>query len=118
MRNPKAQSNSLSQIFLGKEENNLKELNLIEIQKESWEKLLDKEVRDILQEFFPIEDYTGKKFALYFEDLYYDKPRYTIDLCFKKKLTYDFPVYVKVRLVNKKQEQKKGKMYTSLTCQK
>ncbi|MCX6732225.1 MAG: DNA-directed RNA polymerase subunit beta [Candidatus Roizmanbacteria bacterium] len=102
MRNLKAQSNSLSQIFLGKEENNLKELNLIEIQKESWEKLLDKEVRDILQEFFPIEDYTGKKFALYFEDLYYDKPRYTIDLCFKKKLTYDFPVYVKVRLVNKK----------------
>jgi len=102
MRNPKAQSNSLSQIFLGKEENNLKELDLIEIQKESWEKLLDKEVRDILQEFFPIEDYTGKKFALYFEDLYYDKPRYTIDLCFKKKLTYDFPVYVKVRLVNKK----------------
>ncbi len=102
MRNPKAQSNSLSQIFLGKEENNLKELNLIEIQKESWEKLLDKEVREILQEFFPIEDYTGKKFALYFEDLYFDKPRYTIDLCFKKKLTYDFPVYVKVRLVNKK----------------
>ncbi|MFH0773071.1 MAG: DNA-directed RNA polymerase subunit beta [bacterium] len=102
MRNPKAQSNSLSQIFLGKEQNNLKELNLIEIQKESWEKLLDKEIREILQEFFPIEDYTGKKFALYFEDLYFDKPRYTIDLCFKKKLTYDFPVYVKVRLVNKK----------------
>ena len=46
MRNPKAQSNSLSQIFLGKEENNLKELDLIEIQKESWEKLLDKEVLD------------------------------------------------------------------------
>ncbi len=102
MRNIKTHSNSPSQIFLGKEQNKLKEVNLIEIQKESWEKLLTAEVKDILQEFFPIEDYTGKKFALYFEDLYFDKPRYTIDLCFKKKLTYDFPVYVKVRLLNKK----------------
>ncbi len=102
MRNIKTHSNSPSQIFLGKEENKLKEVNLIEIQKESWEKLLTAELKDILQEFFPIEDYTGKKFALYFEDLYFDKPRYTIDLCFKKKLTYDFPVYVKVRLLNKK----------------
>lgn len=102
MRNIKTHSNSPSQIFLGKEENKLKEVNLIEIQKESWEKLLTAELKDILQEFFPIEDYTGKKFSLYFEDLYFDKPRYTIDLCFKKKLTYDFPVYVKVRLLNKK----------------
>lgn len=102
MPNPKAHSNSSSQIFLGKGQETLKELNLIEIQKESWEKMLQKELKDILQEFFPIEDYTGKKFSLYFEDLYFDKPRYTIDLCFKKKLTYDFPVYIKVRLVNKK----------------
>jgi DNA-directed RNA polymerase subunit beta len=102
MRNIKTHSNSPSQIFLGKEQDKLKEINLIEIQKESWEKLLTAELKDILQEFFPIEDYTGKKFALYFEDLYFDKPRYTIDLCFKKKLTYDFPVYVKVRLLNKK----------------
>ena len=52
--------------------NNLKQLDLIEIQKESWEKLLTAELKDILQEFFPIEDYTGKKFALYFEDFYFD----------------------------------------------
>ena len=102
MRNPNAQSNTPSEIFLGKEQNNLKELDLIEIQKDSWNRFLEVEVRDILQEFFPIEDYTGKKFSLYFEDLYFDKPRYTIDLCIKKKLTYDFPVYVKVRLINKK----------------
>jgi len=91
-----------SSIFLGKEEENLNKLDFIEIQRDSWKKFLDVEVRATLEEFFPIEDYTGKKFTLYFEDLYFDKPRYTIDLCFKKKLTYDFPVYVKVRLVNKK----------------
>ncbi len=102
MRNLNAQSNAPSEIFLGKEQNKLKELDLIEIQKNSWNRFLEVEVRDILQEFFPIEDYTGKKFSLHFEDLYFDKPRYSIDLCIKKKLTYDFPVYVKVRLVNKK----------------
>src|SRR3990167_5529893 len=74
-------SNPSSEIFLGKEKEKLKE---------------------IMEEFFPIEDYTGKKFTLYFEDLYFDNPRYPLELCIKKKLTYDFPVYVKVRLVNKK----------------
>jgi len=102
MRNQNAQSNSSSEIFLGKERDSLKELDFIEIQKQSWERFLTVELREILEEFFPINDYTGKKFSLFFEDLYFDKPRYAIELCFKKKLTYDFPVYVKVRLVNKK----------------
>jgi len=97
------QSNpSSSEIFLGKEKEDLKQIDLIEVQKDSWNKFLTKELKSMLEEFFPIEDYTGKKFTLYFEDLYFDEPRYALDLCFKKKLTYDFPVYIKVRLVNKK----------------
>lgn len=100
--NSQKTNHSPSEIFLGKETENLKELDLIEVQKESWNRFLTVELKEILQEFFPIEDYTGKKFVLYFEDLYFDNPRYDIDLCFKKKLTYDFPVYVKVRLINKK----------------
>ncbi len=95
-------SNPSSEIFLGKEKENLKEIDLIAVQKESWNKFLTKELKEIMEEFFPIEDYTGKKFTLYFEDLYFDNPRYPLELCIKKKLTYDFPVYVKVRLVNKK----------------
>ncbi|PIY69180.1 DNA-directed RNA polymerase subunit beta [Candidatus Roizmanbacteria bacterium CG_4_10_14_0_8_um_filter_39_9] len=91
-----------SEIFLGQEKENLNKLDLIEVQKESWNKFLTQELKGILEEFFPIEDYTGKKFTLYFEDFYFDAPRYPVELCFKKKLTYDFPVYVKVRLVNKK----------------
>jgi len=95
--NPKS-----SEVILGKQEQSIKELDLIEIQKQSWQKFLDYELREIIQDFFPIEDYTGKKFTLYFEDIYFDKPRYDLDLCFKKKLTYDCPVYVKVRFTNKK----------------
>ncbi len=97
-----SQTNPPKEIFLGNEEENIKELDLIEVQKESWQKFLDNDLKQIIQEFFPIEDYTGKKFALYFEDLFYGEPRYPIELCLQKKLTYDSPVYARLRLVNKK----------------
>ncbi len=80
----------------------LQDFDLIEVQKTSWNRFLQTDLKQILQEFFPIEDYTGKKFALYFEDLYYGEPRYPLELCIQKKLTYDSPVYLKLKLVNKK----------------
>src|SRR3990167_11250767 len=68
----------------------------------SSKQLTTTDLRNIIKEFFPIEDYTGKKFTIHFEDLFYGESRYPIELCIKKKLTFDSPVYVKLRLVNKK----------------
>lgn len=96
-----------STITLGKHPEDFESINLIQNQINSWKQFLEKELQETIEEFFPIDDYTGKKFSLYFEGLYFDKPQYSLDLCFKKKLTYDFPVYVKVRLVNKKTGQEK-----------
>lgn len=90
------------EIFLGKKEEELEKLDLIEVQKQSWKQFIDKQLREIFEEYFPIDDYTGKKLTLYFEDFYIGEPRYPIDLCFQKKLTYDAPVYLSLRLVNKK----------------
>ncbi len=95
------------QLLLGKSEPELEQLDLIEIQKQSWNQFIDHDLREILEEFFPVNDYTGKKFTLYFEDLYFGDPRYPLELCLQKKLTYDTPVYVKLRLVNKKTGQEK-----------
>jgi len=93
--------NKLSkEILLGTEEKNLKSLDLIEVQKNSWQKFLDHDIKDILQEFFPISDYTGKKFTLHYEDVFFGESRYPLELCVQKKLTYETPIYVKVRLVN------------------
>ncbi len=89
-------------LFLGKEDELLENFNLIEVQKNSWADFTDFKLKEIFNEFFPIDDYTKKKFTIYFEDLYFGEPRYDIDLCYKKKLTYDTPVYLKLRLVNKK----------------
>ncbi|MCL4364329.1 DNA-directed RNA polymerase subunit beta [Patescibacteria group bacterium] len=89
-------------LTLGKEDVKLNEINLIDVQKESWQYFNTVSLKETLEEFFPIDDYTGKKFTLYFEDLFFGEPRYPIELCLKKKLTYDTPVYLKLRLQNKK----------------
>ncbi|MBI1862745.1 DNA-directed RNA polymerase subunit beta, partial [Candidatus Microgenomates bacterium] len=90
------------ELLLGKSEHKLEELDLVEIQKNSWNHFLEVELKEILQEFYPIEDYTGKKFTLFFDDLYFGEPRYPHELCLKKKLTFDTPVYIKLRLLNKR----------------
>ena len=94
-------------LFLGKKDELLEKFNLIEVQKNSWAEFTDVRLKEIFNEFFPIDDYTKKKFTIYFEDLYFGEPRYDIDLCYKKKLTYDAPAYLKLRLVNKKTNSEK-----------
>lgn len=88
-------------IYLGTKDN-LETLDLVEIQKQSWENFLNRGLPDILHEFFPIEDYTKKNFILELESVYFGDPRHSLEDCFKKKLTYQFPVYLKVKLINKK----------------
>ncbi|MBI2051147.1 DNA-directed RNA polymerase subunit beta [Candidatus Roizmanbacteria bacterium] len=92
----------LKELVLGKKDPKIDELNLIEIQKNSWNKFLTRDLREILNDFFPIEDYTGKKYVLFFEDIFFGDPRYPLELCLEKKLTFDTPVYLKLRLLNKK----------------
>jgi DNA-directed RNA polymerase subunit beta len=104
MNNPSdtTTNKNIKELTLGRPEHALEQLDLIEIQRNSWDNFLTKDLRNILQEFFPIDDYTGKKFTLFFDDIYYAQPRYPLELCIKKKLTYDVPVYLKLRLLNKR----------------
>lgn len=95
-------------ILLGTEETFVKNFDLIAVQKESWENFTQREMKEIIQEFFPIEDYTGKKLTLHFEDLVYGEPRYDLETCIKKKLTYDQPVYLRLAIENKKTGQTKS----------
>ncbi|GIW62312.1 MAG: DNA-directed RNA polymerase subunit beta [Patescibacteria group bacterium] len=88
-------------IFLGKKTDRLDELDLISVQKDSWKKFLEEELFEILKEFFPIEDYTGKRFVLNLESIRFGEVRYPLNLCIRKKLTYDFPVYGTFTLLNK-----------------
>src|SRR3990167_677979 len=92
----------LREVALGKTEKELKNFDLIEVQKTSWKRLLDNNLKRLLEEYFPIDDYTGKKFTLVFEGIFFGQERYPLKLCLQKKLTFDQPVYLKLRLLNKK----------------
>lgn len=93
-------------IFLGNRDD-LETLDLIEIQKNSWNKFLTSGLSSILHEFFPIEDYTKKNFTLALLGVWYGDPKYSLQESLEKKLTYQIPVYLKVELINKKRNTKK-----------
>ncbi len=100
---PRADQNRpQKELLLGKKESKLEELDLIEVQKNSWEKFLTRSLKEILEEFFPVNDYTGKKFTLFLDGIFFGDTRYELDLCLQKKLTYDVPVYLRLRLLNKR----------------
>jgi len=107
MNNIKPKIKPQEETFLGKKDLNLEKLDLIEIQKKSWQNFINKGLKEIISEFFPINDYTEKKFTLEFIDIIIGEPRFSLDLCLKKKLTYDVPVYLKLKFINKKTGEEK-----------
>ena len=76
-------------------------VNLIEPQRASYRWLLDEGIKELLTEVSPIEDFTGKNFALFFEEYALGKPKYEPRLALEKGGTYSAPLKVKSRLVNK-----------------
>ena len=82
--------------------------NLIEIQNESFKRLKEENLADLFTEISPIESYT-KGIKLYFPsktpevegfDLKYwfEDPKYSIEECIERDLTYSSPMYVSVLL--------------------
>src|SRR5437016_11603858 len=88
--------------------------NLIDIQIESYQRFLQKEVEvnkrkndgleALLREVFPIESYDGN---LRLEYISYDlsEPRYTTDECRALRLTYGMPFRIQVRFVRKDKDE-------------
>jgi len=64
-------------------------------------------LKQLFQEISPIKDYTGTDLELYFSDYYFDEPKYNEAHARLKYLTYEAPLRVKLKLVNKKLKQEK-----------
>lgn len=71
--------------------------DLIEVQKNSYQKFLDHDFLEVLRDVSPISDFS-KKLILEFVDYKLEKPKYDEVLCRKRDLTYAAPLKVKVRL--------------------
>ncbi len=75
--------------------------NLVEEQKKSFQKLINEGIKEVLQEFSPIKDFTEKKFEIEFGDIEVGEPAVTEWEAKEHKLSYEAPLKVKVKLKNK-----------------
>ena len=76
--------------------------NLIESQISSYDWLLEKGLREILDEVCPIKDFTEKDLELSFKEYYLDEPKYDEVVAKNKNISYEAPLRCKVQLTIKK----------------
>jgi DNA-directed RNA polymerase subunit beta len=91
--------------YLGRDHKVLPELDLIALQKESYQSFLDHGIQQALDQVNAgkgIEDYTGKNWLLKFGQHRLGEPKHSPSLAKEKNLTYDTPLYVEATLINKR----------------
>lgn len=80
----------------------LPQLDLTQVQRESWEWFKREGLKEAFTEVSPIDDFAGKNWQLTFLDYSLEEPNRTIGEAKEKGLSYERPLKVKVRLLNKK----------------
>jgi DNA-directed RNA polymerase subunit beta len=80
----------------------LPKLDLLAVQKESYQWFQDNAIGEVLKEISPVDDFTEKNWSLSFEEYRIGKPTLTPEVALAKGLTFDAPLYVKTTLINKK----------------
>jgi DNA-directed RNA polymerase subunit beta len=74
--------------------------DLIDIQKASFDWFMEGGLRETIDDISPIEDYTGT-LAVEFAEYEFGEPQFSIQECREKDLTYQVPLSITVRFVNK-----------------
>ncbi len=75
--------------------------DLFDGQVKSFKWLLTDGIKDVLKEFSPVSDYSGKKFEMDFVDFELEEPKYTDKFARENKLTYEASLKFKIKLINK-----------------
>lgn len=78
--------------------------NLIEIQKNSYNWFLKEGLQEIFRDISPIQDFTGN-LVLSFENFTLGEPKYDVEECKERDVTYAAPLRVSVRLYNKETQE-------------
>ncbi len=79
--------------------NSLELTNLLEVQTESYKWFATQGIKEVLEEFSPINSFSGG-LTLEFGDYEFDTPRYSIKECKDRQITYAAPLKVQTRLFN------------------
>ena len=83
---------------------------LIEVQKKSYEKFVNQGIREVLDDFSPITDYSGKMELEFLEYTLEGTCKYTVKECKDRDITYTSPLKVKARLTIKETGEMKESM--------
>ena len=85
--------------------------NLLEIQKDSFDLFLKEGIKEVFDDIFPVESFSGS-LSLEFGEYYFDEPKYTVKECKERKATYCAPLKVKARLfINETGEVKEQEVF-------
>jgi DNA-directed RNA polymerase subunit beta len=76
--------------------------DLIALQKESYAWFIEDGIKELFEEVSPIKDFTGRDLEIHFEDYELDEPKFDEVMSREKNLTYEAPLRVKARLINKR----------------
>ncbi|MDI6907845.1 MAG: DNA-directed RNA polymerase subunit beta [Thermoanaerobacterales bacterium] len=87
-------------VVFGKLREALELPDLVEVQKKSYRWFLDQGLREVFQDISPIQDFTGN-LVLEFLDYSLGEPKYAVQECKDRDVTYAAPLRVKVRLINR-----------------
>jgi len=80
-----------------KSKNTLELQDLLEIQKKSYQDFLEKGIREVFDDLFPVESFTGN-ISLEFGDYSFDTPRYSIKEAKERMVNYAAPLKVEARV--------------------
>jgi len=95
-----AKPNSQERFSFGKINEVLQMPNLIEIQQNSYHWFLQEGLRETFHDISPIQDFTGN-LVLEFIDYTLGDPKYTVEECKERDVTFAAPLRVRTRLINK-----------------
>ncbi len=84
--------------------------NLIELQRDSYEWFLREGLRELFASFSPIYDFTGS-ISLELLDYTLGEPKYSIEECRDRDMTYEAPIKAKVRLAETGKEVMESEVY-------
>jgi len=76
--------------------------DLVEVQKKSYDWFFKEGLKELFDEISPITDFIGRDLELSFTDYYLDEPKFDEAQAKDKNISYEAPLRVNVRLVNKR----------------
>ncbi len=81
--------------------------DLIEVQRASYRWFLETGIRELFHEISPIRDFIGRDLELWFVDYFLDEPKFDEKTSKVKSITYEAPLRVRTRLINKRTNETK-----------